>query len=99
MNIYIYTLSTKKSITAKNTKTARNSSNLWDKRESGIAESYTEGPNCIYCFIPSPHHTKTFNKYSTLLRYWVHRCFSIIKFFYILKTFHKENLKTRKSML
>lgn len=26
-------------------------------------------------------------------------CFSIVKFFYTLKIFHKENLKARKSML
>lgn len=26
-------------------------------------------------------------------------CFSIVKFSYILKIFHKENLKTRKLML
>ena len=26
-------------------------------------------------------------------------CFSTVQFFYILKTFYKENLKTRKSMI
>ena len=60
----------------------------------GLQSSTHEVLTVPVCLVPSPRHTKSFNKYSTVLIYWVHGCmFQYCSILLLLKIFYKENLK------